>query len=384
MAKDLNGKELPAGIRQRKDGRYEGRFTYKGESYTFYDMDLRKLKKEMQDRRYEVEHGIYAKERNISVDAWFHTWIEDYKKKSVKYGTYKLYLDEYACHIKKPFGKKKLTDVRSEHIQKLFNQMAEKYSRKTINIVKIILSSMFKQAHKNGIILRNPVENTTLPKERNEQQFRVMTVEEQKLFLEYAKESIYYPIYVVALGTGMRNGELRALQWKDIEFEKKVIHVNGTLKYIAKGEAKYRIDTPKSAASRRDIPMLDNVYDILRQHKKTQLEKRLLLGEKWNPQPGFENLVFTGPFGRCMTDSAMYQDMLKIQKRILAAGKTFEHIKPHTLRHTFATRGLENGIPPKVMQELLGHTSITMTLDIYSHVLPDVKANEIQKIANIF
>lgn len=182
----------------------------------------------------------------------------------------------------------------------------------------------------------------------------------------------------------MRNGELRALQWSDIDFIKRIIHVNGTLKYIAKGEETYKIDTPKSSSSRRDIPMLDNVYLTLKRQKRQQLENKMILGERWRPQKGFENLVFTGAFGRCVTDSAIYQDMLKVEQRIRAAGYEFEHVKPHTLRHTFATRGLENGIPPKVMQELLGHTSITMTLDIYSHVLPDTKANEIQKIANIF
>ena len=384
MAKDLNGKELPKGITKRSDGRYMGRFQHQGEVFTFYDFDLKKLQKEMANKRYEVEHGLYAKETNITVDSWFHTWMEDYKKNSVKYGTYKLYQDEYNNHIKKPLGKKRLADIRNEHIQRLFNQMAKMYSRKTISLVKIILSGMCKQAVRNRIIQRNPVENTTLPKENRNKEFRVMTVEEQKQFLKFAAESIYYEVYVVALGTGMRNGELRALQWSDIDFEKKIIHVNGTLKYIAKGAQTYMIDTPKSASSRRDIPMLDNVHMILKRQKRQQLENKMLLGERWCPQAGFENLVFTGAFGRCITDSAIYQDMLKIEEKIRAAGYEFEHVKPHTLRHTFATRGLENGIPPKVMQELLGHTSITMTMDIYSHVLPDTKANEIQKIANIF
>lgn len=385
MSIDNSGKELPKGIRQRKDGRYEGRFTFQGEAYTLYNKNIKNLMKEMQDKRYEVEHGLYVKKSRITVDSWFHTWLEEYKKNGIKYGTYKTYLEEYESHIKKPFGNKKLTEIRSEHIQRLFNKMAENYSRSTVNLVKIILNSMFKQACKNRLILHNPVENTTMPKNKKEKKIRVFTVEEQKLFLQYAQDSIYYPLYVVALGTGMRNGELRALQWEDIDFEKRMISVKGTLKYIAKGGAeKYRIDFPKTQSSKREIPMLDNVYLILKRHKKEQMEQKVFLGELWKPQAGFETLVFTAGFGTCITDTALYQDMKKIEEKIRAAEYEFEDATPHTLRHTFATRGLENGIPPKVMQELLGHTSITMTLDIYSHVLPNTKAEEMKKLANMF
>lgn len=385
MAKDNSGKELPKGIRQRKDGRYEGRFTYQGESFTFYNKNMKELVKEIQDKKYEVEHGLYVKRQKITVDSWFHTWLEEYKKNSVKYGTYKTYMEEYELHIEKQLGKKRLADVRSEHVQRLLNSMTDKYSRSTVNLVKIILNSMFKQARKNRLILSNPVENTTMPKEKKKKKIRVFTVEEQKLFLKYAESSIYYVLYIVALGTGMRNGELRALQWNDIDFEKKKIFVNGTLKYIAKGgKEKYRIDSPKTESSRREIPMLDNVYLILKRHKIEQMKQKVLLGELWRPQIGFESLVFTGAFGTCITDTALYQDMKKIMSEIRKAGYEFENATPHTLRHTFATRGLENGIPPKVMQELLGHTSITMTLDIYSHVLPNTKAEEMKKLANMF
>lgn len=385
MAQDTSGKELPKGIRQRKDGRYEGRFTYQGEAFTFYNKNLKELVKEMQDKKYEVEHGLYAKRQKITVDSWFHTWMEEYKKNSVKYGTYKTYAEEYELHIRKQLGKKRLSDIRSEHVQRLLNGMADKYSRSTISLVKIILNSMFKQACKNRLILSNPVENTTMPKEKKMKKIRVFTVEEQKLFLKYAEDSIYYALYKVALGTGMRSGELRALQWNDIDFEKKKISVNGTLKYISKGgKEKYRIDTPKTESSRREIPMLDNVYLILKRHKIEQMKQKVLLGELWRPQTGFESLVFTGAFGTCITDTALYQDMKKIVGEIRKEGYEFENATPHVLRHTFATRGLENGIPPKVMQELLGHTSITMTLDIYSHVLPDTKAEEMKKLASMF
>lgn len=130
--------------------------------------------------------------------------------------------------------------------------------------------------------------------------------------------------------------------------------------------------------------MLDNVVTVLREHRKCQLGTRMLLGNKWRPEPGLENLVFTGGFGRCISETALYEDMKKIRVQIRKDGHAFGAHTPHSLRHTFATRGFEKGIPPKVMQEILGHKSITMTLDIYSHVLPDKKAEEINKLAARF
>ena len=137
-----------------------------------------------------------------------------------------------------------------------------------------------------------------LPKAGDKKQSRVLTQEEQTLFLKYAKakNSYLYNFFALALRTGMRNGELRALQWADIDFDNKIIHVNGTLKYIAKAKVKYMIDEPKSETSKRDIPMLDNLVTVLREHRKRQLATRMLLGDKWRPEPGFENLVFTGSF----------------------------------------------------------------------------------------
>ena len=341
MSTDSKEKKLPKGIRRRKSGLYEARFTYKGELYTLYNTNLKLLQSEIAEKRYEVEHGLYAKESNVTVDSWFYTWMEEYKKNSVKYGTYKVYLDEYKSHIKEPFGRKHLKDIRGEHIQKLFNDMARRYSSTTINLVKVILSGMYTQAVRNGMVLRNPVKNTSVKKEKKKKKIRVMSIEEQNLFMRYSKNSQFYDLYMVALGTGMRNGELRALQWADIDFDNKIIHVNGTLKYIAKAKVKYMIDEPKSETSKRDIPMLDNLVTVLREHRKRQLATRMLLGDKWRPELGFENLVFTGSFGRCISENALYQDMKKIIVQIREDGHTFGEHTPHSLRHTFATRGFE-------------------------------------------
>ena len=195
MAKDLKGNELPKGITQRVDGRYMGRFQYMGEKYIVYGKTSKEAEKERDNLRYEVEHGLFAKTKNITVDSWFKTWIEEYKESTVKNSTIQVYKDNYNSYIKKPLGRKRLKNVRPEHIQKIYNDLNKKgYSRNTIELVSVVLSGMYKQAIKNRIITINPVPLATLPKGKPKKKPRVLTKEEQKLFTEYVKDDYYYKI----------------------------------------------------------------------------------------------------------------------------------------------------------------------------------------------
>ena len=266
-----NKKKLPKGITMRKDGRYMARFQYEGENYTLYGSDPDKLLVQIEDLKYEVRHGIYEKEQNITVDSWFSTWMEEYKRHQVKPTTYDLYERTYEGHIKPYIQKKKLKEIRPEHIQRILNAESKVVKRQTLTRIHVILNGLFRQAYKNGIIQRNPVERSTLPKLREDAERRVMTREEQALFMRYAKQTYYGDIFEVALSTGMRKGELLALEWSDIDFNNRMIHVTGTLIRV---NSRYVKGTPKSKTSRRDIPMLDNVYAILRRRRRELLERK--------------------------------------------------------------------------------------------------------------
>lgn len=207
MAAAKQSKRLPKGVTLRKDGRYMARFQYEGESYTLYGTDVDKLLLEVEDLKYEVRHGLYEKEQNILVDTWFHTWMEEYKKHQIKPTSYDLYNRTYDGHIKQYISKRKLKDVRPEHIQRIFNLEAKRVKQQTLTRINVILNGMFQQAYKNGIIQKNPVKRTTLPKLREDVERRVMTLEEQRIFLEYAKRTYYGDIFEVALSTGMRKGD---------------------------------------------------------------------------------------------------------------------------------------------------------------------------------
>jgi integrase len=382
MATDKNGKELPKGIRQKADGRYEGRFRYAGQDYCVVDKSLVKCKKVYNDLKYEVEHGIYAKQENITVDSWFQIWLDQYKRPSVKKGTITVYQEHFNCYIKAELGKRKLKDIRPEHIQKLYNDMNQKgFSRNTIELTAVVLSGMYKQAVKNKVIKENPVPFATLPRSSVHREPRVMTGNEQKIFLEYVKKSYLADICELALSTGMRSGELRGLRWNDIDFKSKIIHVNNSLNF---NDNEYYLDTPKTLTSKRDIPMIDSAYKLLKNRKKKQAEQRINLGELWKSKEGLEDLVFTSEFGYPMNRDRFKIDLNAVIDSINQDGIKFEHITPHTFRHTFATRCIENGMQPQVLKTILGHSKLAMTMDLYSHVLPNVKADEIKKIEGLF
>ena len=381
-AKNNDTRKFPKGITLRADGNYMGRFTYYGERYTLYDKDLKKLQRKLDDLRYELEHGLYAKENQITVNDWFHTWIKEYKEPSVKRGTIGVYQDTYDSYIKKPLGKKKLKDLRPEQIQNLFNTLKTNgYSRSTIELVSVVLSGMYKQAYKNQLIRSNPVPHTTLPKMEEPAERRVLTPKEQEIFLSTAQNYHYGYVYELALSTGMRSGEIRGLEWNDIDFQNRIIHVRGTLVQNRYGFYK---DLPKTSSSYRDIPMLDNVYELLKAHRKNQIEQKLSLGSHWEPVEKLDNLVVTTDTGRPLGKTYLNNGIKTIIKRIEQSGQEFAYISFHGLRHSFATRCIENGMEPQVLKAILGHSKLSLTMDLYAHVLPDAKSKEMKKISCLF
>lgn len=382
MAVEKAGKALPKGITLRNDGRYMGRMKHMGEPHYVYGSTIKETKKKLDDLRYELEHGLFAKESEISVDSWFHTWLTEYKAPSVKRGTIGVYEDTYDSYISKPFGKKRLKEIRPEQIQRLYNSLyKDEYSRNTIELVSVVLSGMYKQAYKNQLIIKNPVPLATLPKFSEHKERRVLTLEEQTTFLKHAAGTKYDYIYELALSTGMRSGEMCGLEWKDIDFTNRIIHVRGTLVQNRYGFYK---DLPKTHSSLRDIPMLDNVYELLKNRRKVQLEQKLLAGSYWQSLDGLENLAVTTETGRPLGKGYLNKEIVKIVGKIQENESDFQALTVHTFRHTFATRCIENGMEPQVLKTILGHSKLSMTMDLYAHVLPNTKVQEMKKIANLF
>lgn len=392
------GRGLPQGITQRSDGRYQARYTYNGKRYTIYGTDLKEVRRKLRDAKYEMDHGIYTRPEKITVDSWYKTWLKEYRENVVRETTI---IGNRKCyrHVGPEIGHMKLQAVRPEHIQRILNKMKRAgYSGGYIDNTRQTMNMMFHQAQMNGIIIINPVERSVLPKTEGRKENprrRALTEQEQKTFLECVskRKPFYADIFYVGFSTGMRVGEINGLEWEDIDFERMEIHVNGTMIKVA-GKNYYK-GPVKTGESRRTIPMLPEIARRLRKHRMEQAELRMMMGDKWEPVKGLEHLVFTTMFGKpLMTLSvgryidATVNAVNRAEEKKAAAEhrkpELMETFCPHSMRHTFATRALERGIPPKVVQGYLGHSTIDITLNIYTHVTAELEREEIKKIANQF
>ncbi|WP_236777872.1 site-specific integrase [Anoxybacter fermentans] len=201
---------------------------------------------------------------------------------------------------------------------------------------------------------------------------KTMNAQEIKKLLNTTKEIYDYTTYgliYIAIFTGMRRGELLGLRWSDIDFKNKTASIQQTLQKALEGG--YRFDTPKTKGSIRMISLPDSVVNILKKIKKEQAQNRLLLGESYKNE---YNLVFTNTDGSPITPDAIRHRFNRVKE------KSSIDVRFHDLRHTHATLMLEAGIHPKIVQERLGHSSITITMDTYSHVLPSLQKEAVEKL----
>lgn len=390
-------RRLPKGISKRADGRYQGRFTFQGERFTLYDRDIKALQKKMADAKYEMEHGIYMNAQHLTLNSFFETWLSEIKENTVKANTISVYMEIYKIHIAPSLGKLQVSSINKLMVQRLLNNMSKNgLSPNTLAKTKAILYSIFKEAMENRMISYNPCENITIRRDKTER--RVLSYSEQQLFLETIRGSRYEMLCILGLSTGLRIGELSGLRWSDINFEEKTLTVERTYVYlhdVKNHQMKDEFHSPKTKNSCRTIRLLDSTVQLLMQHRLTQEKEKKAMKDAWCPVEDGEDLVFTtkngGPVRGLNVAETLNNYVNKINKQEELRAKKehrepvlFERITPHTLRHTFATRAFESGIPPKVVQQILGHSSLEMTMDLYTHVTEDVQSKEIQKLAVFF
>lgn len=386
MGKDLKGKELGVGLNQRKDGRYQARFTKTNGKRSEKNFVKISEAREWLAREKYLDNNL--NECNMTVDEWYHYWIENFKEGIVKDNTTKNYRSRYEKNIKKSLGEMKLTDVKQIHCQKILNNMfnSAKYSYGTMELVAITMHAIFKGAVENEYISRNPADNLKVKRRDNDkEERRVLTREEQKIFKEYAKSTIYYNAYCLVLETGLRSGEIGGLRWEDIDFDNKFLYVNRTMLQNAKKGGFY-YGTPKSKLSKRKIPLTNEAINILSNQKIVQ-NKLKFDNPNWATE--WNGLVFTtingNPVGSSTFTTMMSRIVARINKDKVVSSidgkyEEFEHCYMHSLRHTFATRCIEKGIQPKTLQKILGHSTIQVTMDLYVHVTDEHLADEIEKL----
>ena len=280
MGKDLKGKELGVGLCQRKDGRYSARLTKANgtrEEKNFTNIaEARNWLSEQMYMNRSITTG------NMTVDQWYAFWIENFKEGIVADNTTKNYRTRYEANIKNEIGNMKIDDVRQLHCQRILNRMFEdgRYSFGTMELTQITLHALFKGAVENNYLLKNPAEGLKLKRREEEEERRVLTKEEQQIFKEYAKGTLYSNAYSLVLETGLRAGEIGGLRWEDVDFENKTISVKRTLLQDAKKGGFY-FGTPKSKKSKRKIPLTKEAVSILNNQKLLQ-KKMKTKCKKWS------------------------------------------------------------------------------------------------------
>ncbi|MFW6015120.1 MAG: tyrosine-type recombinase/integrase [bacterium] len=355
-------------IYKRKDGRCCGAVTIgtdpvtgkQKRKYVYGDTKNETVKK-LTELKHKLFTGTYIEPSNMKLSEWLNRWIEG-RKSSITYSTYINYKGKIDNHINPEIGNIKLKDLQARQVQDLLNNKFE-YGRldnngglsaRTVKYIYQTLHAALEQAIKERLMLTNVCKAVELPKKQKEKELNTWTKEQVNIFLDTAKNYCYYSIFYLALNTGMRRGELIGLKWKDISFDKKRIDVKRQIIRTSEGLVS---KTVKTSAGNRVIPLLDEVIKFLNSHKIKQSEYKLALGEEYNKK---DDLVSCNEDGTPITP----RSLLRVYKQIIKEAE-LPDIRFHDLRHTFATLFIEAGGAIKTLQQILGHSSITITIDTY-------------------
>ena len=378
-------------ISKRKDGRYMGRYTVDGKRKTVYGNSFEEVRQKLNEILNDIAKGAYIEPNKYSVEKWLRDWLELYALPTVKQSTYISYEGYVRLHIVPELGDIKLTSLDLGDLQRFFKKKAgtEKnagLAPKTLKNIYNMLHASLDQAVIDRKIVRNPILGVKLPKIQAKE-MRVLTLEEQEALqkaVSRAEELHAYGI-TFAVNTGVRLGELLGLQWKDVNAKEHSVQIRRTLGRLQKVDEKGRLvkkskdaasteivlRSPKSKLSQRTIPLFDELWNDLMAYKEKQNALKDALGAEYHEQ----DFIFATPLGT-PNDPKVYQMLFK---RVVADAGV-EAANFHALRHTFATRALEEGMDIKVLSTILGHAQASTTLNLYAHALPDHKKDSMEKM----
>lgn len=318
--------------------------------------------------------GTEAFEHTGNLDQYLDKWLASSKQK-VAGRTYQDYVNILRLHVRPPLGKKKLSALRPLDIQELVDNLQEKgLSARTVRHAHAILYRALQQAVKWRILVNNPASAVDLPKQIRKE-MKALTPEQAKKFLKACEKDRFGLVFELALISGMRPEEYLALQWPDLDFKQNTVTVQRVIVWERWTKEKYFAE-PKTSKSRRAIPLPSYLMKKLDRHRKQQLAHKLKMGEKYNNE---HNLVFTSEIGTPVS----IRNLQRRHFKPLLVDAELPDIRLYDLRHSCATLLLAAGENPKVVSERLGHASIVLTLDIYSHVLPTMQKSATEKLTQI-
>jgi integrase len=365
-------------IVHRKDGRWMAQITLGRHPQTgklkrafFYAKTRQQVADQLAQALSDLGRGTFVTPHKLTLGEWLDTWLKYYKQPSIRPVTFDSYETMVRCHLKPVLGHISLKDLRPEHVQRFYNAKRDAgLSQRSVRLLHTVLHNALKQAMKNPLVVRNVSEATTRPAGTT-RTMQPLTMEQVNHFLTAVKEDRLFAALLLEVGTGLRRGELLALRWQDIDLDAGVLQVRQTLVRVRHHSPLHSdrkthliFQEPKTLHSKRTIPAPGDSILELRRYKALQAQEKLLLAHAYNDQ----GLVFCQPNGSPIDPRNFTRAFDRLLKQ---AG--LPHIRFHDARHTFATLMLELGESPKVVQEMLGHSRIATTLDIYSHVSLDLE-----------
>lgn len=399
MGKDLNGNELGRGISQRADGRYNARKRIGDISISIYDKDKKRIAKRL---KIEVEKAKQEKKNKEltqperTLNEWFEYWYENYKKPMIKETCWNSYRRQFVNFFGEKIGNMYLKDILQMHIQQAIIDLSrDGKTQGTIKDSLCILRQCFDVAVANRLVLTNPAIGLSI-KETPVNDYRVMSKDEQKFFLEILerKNHWYKEMFQFMLCSGVRIGECGGLRIQDIDFLGKKVYIRHSLHTEYHNHNKIMKLVSTKNEKNRIIPFFGETEDILRRQLKKREELKKELGDKWRTDEEYGDILFVTSQGSPVIRHIAEERLTVLSKqlneiqivRAIEEGRPpveFKRVRPHDLRHTFATRLMEKRMPMEIISQILGHTDIRTT-QIYVHVLEELMVKEVEKIGDMF
>jgi integrase len=315
----------------------------------------------------DADRGLIFDADNLKVGEYLDRWLSDSVSDTVKATTFERYEQITRLHLKPALGRVKLNALTPAHVRSLYREKLEAGSAaRTVRYIHTTLHKALKQAVMDGLIPRNATE-AVKPPQPSREEMRPLTPEQAKLLLQVAHEAgdRLEALYVLAIHTGLRQGELLGLKWNDVDLEDGSLQVRRTLSITKSGPV---FTSPKTNSARRSVKLTSKATEALKSHLERQLREIDRVGSLWSPGDA-DGLIFASETGEPLDRRAV----TKLKFKPLLKRARLPEIRFHDLRHTCATLLLTRNVNPKIVSEMLGHSTIAITLDTYSHVLPNMR-----------
>ncbi len=398
--KDKDRIVLRKGESQRKDGNYDYRWTTRdGKRHSVYAKTLEELRAKEEEILRDKCDGIKTEARYVTINDVFEVWKQ--LKRGLKDNTFQNYKYMYEQFVKPDFGNTRVSQLKKSDVKRFYNMLADERALKvsTIDSIHTVLHQVLDMAVDDAYLRNNPSDNVLkeLKQAHNfdTEKRKALTVAEQELFLDFLRRNHqynhWYSIFAVMVGTGLRVGEVTGLRWCDIDLKENLIDVNHTLVYYnhAENGCYFNINTPKTKAGVRNVPMLEFVKQAFIEERKYQMANGIRCSVKID---GYTDFIFVNRFGAAQHQGTLNKALRRIIRdcndEVLERNEENPVLLPrfscHTLRHTFTTRMCEAGVNIKVIQDALGHSDISTTLNIYADVTKELKKKEFEGLEAVF